>query len=38
MATAQQYAATALADAMLQEWCAAAAAELWIIAADEAGA
>jgi len=37
-ATTQQYVDSALADAALQEWLAAAAAEPWTIAADEAGA
>ncbi len=35
---AQQYMATVVADAPLQEWLAAAAAEPWTIADDEAGA
>ncbi len=35
---AQQYVDTVLADAMLQEWLAAAAAEPWFIAGDEVGA
>jgi glutathione S-transferase len=37
-APAQQYLATALADGILQEWCAAAAAEPWTIAHEEIGA
>jgi glutathione S-transferase len=37
-AAAQQYLATVLADGALQEWVAAAVAEPWTIAADEAGA
>ena len=37
-APAQQYLATALADGVLQEWCAAAAAEPWTIAHEEIGA
>jgi glutathione S-transferase len=37
-AVAQQYMATVLADSALQEWLAAAAAEPWTIAHDEAGA
>ena len=36
-APAQQYMATTLADGVLQEWCAAAAAEPWTIAHDEVG-
>jgi glutathione S-transferase len=36
--SAQQYMTTALADGALQAWLAAAAAEPWTIAADEAGA
>jgi glutathione S-transferase len=35
---AQQYMAAVLADSALREWAAAAAAEPWTIAADEAGA
>jgi glutathione S-transferase len=35
---ARQYMAQVLADAALQEWLAAAAAEPWVIGADEAGA
>ena len=34
---ARQYQATVLADAPLQEWIAAAAAEPWTISADETG-
>jgi glutathione S-transferase len=37
-AAAQQYLATVLADGALREWMAAAVAEPWTIAADEAGA
>lgn len=37
-ATAQRYLATALTDELLQEWCAAAAAEPWTIDHDEVGA
>lgn len=36
--TAQQYMATVVADPPMQEWLAAARAEPWTIAADEAGA
>ena len=37
-APAQQYLATALADEVLREWCAAAAAEPWTITHEEIGA